>query len=582
MKSQSSLPFALVLLALTAAPAPAATVRFAIIADRTGSHVPGVYEAILGEADALAPDFIVTVGDQIEGYTEDVPTLESQWDEFDGIVKGLREPLFLTPGNHDILNPTMEAEWRKRTGHEPNYTFDREGIHCVILDTGRWETGEEWLAAEGHRAWLEADLAAHANDAMTIAFFHKPYWYATLAEGKSDPLHELFRKYGVDAVFNGHFHIHGTAVYDGIPYTIAGSSGGYVEEDEERGSFFGYLFCTARDGKLEWSVLKAGSVRRADMTLVSDLKFFDRVETEYVGMEPFPVREGEPSGPIPGTIRLRNATAAPLQVNAIWESGSNWSIEPQDPSVVLEPGAGASVAFHATPKGPFYPLPRLRFDYPYREGRVFHYEGTLPACRVQRAPRFGRAPSIDGKLEETTWAGAGKAEVFCAPDGGPVVIEPTTFLFGYDDANLYLAARCAQADGATLTAKAAERDQAVTQDDCVGYFVSGDPAEKTFCQIYVNANGVLFDQKLTVVGPDRYEGDGPKWDGAHVVAVGRGDGYWEVEAAIPFETLGFAPPAPGGRWRVNFRRKEIARQSSADWQYPIGFEPQRFGYLVFE
>jgi hypothetical protein len=582
MKSQrASLSIALILI-IAAGHASAAAVRFAIIGDRTGSHVAGVYEAIVAEVDALAPDFIVTVGDQIEGYTEDVPTLESQWDEFNGIIKDLHEPLFVAPGNHDILNATMESEWSKRTGHEPNYAFDREGIHFVILDTGRWETSEEWLAAEGHRTWLEADLAAHANDALTIAIYHKPFWYATLAEGKPDPLHDLFRKYGVDAVFNGHFHLYGTSVYDGISYTIVGTSGGYVDENEERGAFYGYLLCTVRDGRLAWGVLKKGSVRPADATRVSDLKFFEKVESEYARIEPFLVREGTDAATAVGTLKLRNSTAAPLRADLRWDGSTQWSIDPATRAIDLPPGAGVEIPFQIARNGRFYPLPHLRFDYPYREGRTFPFDAALPACRVQQAVRFDAGPVIDGSLEEDLWSHAGKAEFFCAPDGGADVIEPTTFFFGYDAANLYLAARCVQADGASLTANAVERDQAVTRDDCVGYFLSGDPEQKTFCQIYVNPNGTIFDQKLTVTGPEQYEGEGPKWNGAYTVIAGREAGGWTIEAVIPFAELGFTPPAPGTSWRVNFRRKEISKQSSADWQYPIGFEPKRFGYLVFE
>ncbi len=57
--------------ALTEAP-----MRFAIIGDRTGGHVEGVYEEMVAEVEAMKPDFVMTVGDHIEGYTED--TLYSQ------------------------------------------------------------------------------------------------------------------------------------------------------------------------------------------------------------------------------------------------------------------------------------------------------------------------------------------------------------------------------------------------------------------------------------------------------------------------------------------------------------------------
>jgi hypothetical protein len=584
MRSYRCSPIAMLsLCACLLIPAAAtAAVRFAVIGDRTGSHVAGVYESIVNEVDALTPDFVVTVGDHIEGYTEDVPTLESQWDEYDTIVRNLHEPLFVTPGNHDILNATMESEWRKRSGHEPNYTFDREGIHFVVLDTGRWETSEEWLAAEGHRAWLEADLTAHANAPMTIVLYHKPYWYATLAEGKPDPMHEIFREHGVDAVFNGHFHLYGTAVYDGIQYTIVGSSGGYIDENVERGAFFGYLLCSVREGKLGWAVLRRGSVRAADATAVADLKFFDHVDADYVKLDPFAVPEDGEAQPVSAQIKLQNAAAASFRADMVWDDLPNWSIEPRSTSLEVSPGGTVTSAYRATAHGSFYPLPRLRFDYPYRQGRTFRYETVLPALRVQPAKRCAAAPTIDGALQDPAWGTAGTADTFCGPDGGACPIEPTTFLFSYDDANLYLAARCSQVDMKSLSVKATDRDGSVSRDDCVGYFLSCDPAEKTLYQIYVSASGVVFDQKLTETAPGEYDGDGPKWNGDFRVATRRGDSSWDVEVAVPWTTLGGTPPKAGERWRVNFRRKEIAKGSSADWQFPVDYAPNRFGYLSFE
>lgn len=42
-------------------------VRFAIIGDRVGSAQPGIYEEIVSEIERLRPDFVVNVGDMIEG-----------------------------------------------------------------------------------------------------------------------------------------------------------------------------------------------------------------------------------------------------------------------------------------------------------------------------------------------------------------------------------------------------------------------------------------------------------------------------------------------------------------------------------
>ena len=59
--------------------AVAAPTKFAIIGDRTGSHQDSVYEKIVAEVAADTPEFVITVGDQIEGYTEDTTELNKEW-----------------------------------------------------------------------------------------------------------------------------------------------------------------------------------------------------------------------------------------------------------------------------------------------------------------------------------------------------------------------------------------------------------------------------------------------------------------------------------------------------------------------
>jgi hypothetical protein len=188
---------------------------------------------------------------------------------------------------------------------------------------------------------------------------------------------------------------------------------------------------------------------------------------------------------------------------------------------------------------------------------------------------------VDGVPDEAVWKGAGRADSFCDPEGGPSTIEPTTFWFGYDSKNLYLAARCVQVDPSSYSIKARERDGSVSRDDLVGFFLSWDPEEKVFYQIYTNPDNVVFDQKLSFMSANNYGGAGPKWNGRFKVATARQADGWTFEAAIPFASLETKAPAAGDVWRANFRRKEISRDSSADWQYPVSYEPSRFGYLEF-
>jgi 3',5'-cyclic AMP phosphodiesterase CpdA len=553
--------------------------NFVILGDRTGGHVPGVYGEIVGEINRMGPEIVVTVGDQIEGYTEDRAVLKEQWDEYWKIAGALEAPLYVCPGNHDIYNDVMCEEWKSRTDREPCYSFDYKGVHFVMLDTGRWETSEDWLAESGYREWLEEDLAAHKDGRMTVAIYHIPYWYETLAEGEADPLHEILVAGGVDAVFNGHFHTYGHAEYDGIPYTMVGSSGGGIgDEAEYRGAFFHYVWCTVRGDELSWAVLKKDSARPEGAVAVADLKTIESVEYEYVQLPAVHYAEGD----VAYTVYVENGTEKDITVPVAWDAPDNWSVEPATAEATLAPGESTEIAFTASASGDMYPLPEATISYPYSGEMIHEVTRSLSACRTQPVTAVAEKPTIDGDLGDACWAAAGRADYFCAVDGSAVTIDPTTFYFAYDEKNLYVAARCEQEDMGALVVTGAERDDFVHNDDCVGFFLWPDIQENKFYQVYANADGVVYDISYTF-GPGDLDTEGAAaWNGEYEIATGRGDDCWTFEAAIPVASLGGEDIISGDEWRINFRRKEQAKGASADWQYPIGFDPSRFGYLAFQ
>ena len=108
--------------------------QFAIVADRTGGHRTGVFARAMEKVERLQPDFVVSVGDLIEGYSEDPSVLAAEWDEVDRLVDALDMPFFFTVGNHDVGNTTMLETWRERLGR--NYwAFVYQGVLFVSLDT---------------------------------------------------------------------------------------------------------------------------------------------------------------------------------------------------------------------------------------------------------------------------------------------------------------------------------------------------------------------------------------------------------------------------------------------------------------
>jgi hypothetical protein len=94
--------------------------QFAIIGDRTGgANVQGTFKIAMDQLNLLQPEFVINVGDIIEGYTEDKGELNKMWEEAEGLTGMLQMPFFYTRGNHDVSNPMAKEVWLERFG--PNY-----------------------------------------------------------------------------------------------------------------------------------------------------------------------------------------------------------------------------------------------------------------------------------------------------------------------------------------------------------------------------------------------------------------------------------------------------------------------------
>src|SRR5262245_9609259 len=82
--------------------------RFAIVTDRTGGPRAGVFERAVEQLNILQPEFVVSVGDLIQGGTEDLTKINKQWQEFNGMISKLQMPFFYVAGNHDLGNKLMD------------------------------------------------------------------------------------------------------------------------------------------------------------------------------------------------------------------------------------------------------------------------------------------------------------------------------------------------------------------------------------------------------------------------------------------------------------------------------------------
>ena len=107
---------------------------FAIISDLNGGEREGVYSTAVAQLNRLDPTFVLSVGDLIDGGTEDSLQLAKEWDSFDERTSKLNMPFFYLGGNHDLTNPKMRTFWKNRLGPR-YYHFVYEDVLFLMLDS---------------------------------------------------------------------------------------------------------------------------------------------------------------------------------------------------------------------------------------------------------------------------------------------------------------------------------------------------------------------------------------------------------------------------------------------------------------
>ena len=206
--------------------------HFVIVSDRTGGARPGVFASAIPKVNALEPAFVVSVGDLIEGYTDDQARIDEEWDEFEGFVEQLEAPFFYAAGNHDMSNEVMAETWQARFG--PSfYRFVYKDVLFLVLNSELFGMVSKpdapvpgpWTQAE-QLDFIEQTLAEMPNPRWTIVIVHQPLWdYAGGVRGDWPRVEALLagRDY---TVFAGHFHHYVKAVRQDSNYITLATTGG--------------------------------------------------------------------------------------------------------------------------------------------------------------------------------------------------------------------------------------------------------------------------------------------------------------------------------------------------------------------
>lgn len=205
--------------------------HFAIVSDRTGGHRGRVFASAMPKLNLLQPAFVVSVGDLIEGYTDDPARLAEEWDEIEGFIGDLQMPFFYVAGNHDMSNEVMADTWRERFGPS-YYHFRYKGALFVVMnselfgmvhDPSRPVPGP-WTQAD-QMAWVETVLAENVDARWTFVLVHQPLWDSPQIHPDWLRVEELLGDRGY-TVFAGHTHRYTRHIRRGRQFITLATTGG--------------------------------------------------------------------------------------------------------------------------------------------------------------------------------------------------------------------------------------------------------------------------------------------------------------------------------------------------------------------
>ena len=214
----------------------ASTFQFAIVSGRTGGHRARVFSQAVEQLNLLQPEFVVSVGDLIEGYSEDAPRLVGEWREFQTYAHQLKMPFFYLPGNHDVANDFQDKLWKEKFGRR-YYHFVYKNVLFLMLNSedpgGKKAPGK--FSAE-QIAYFKNVLAENKDVRWTLMYLHRPIWNNKNVEKTGWPAIEQALQGRRFTVFCGHEHIYAREIRGSSKFYTFATTGG---SSKLRGTPFG-------------------------------------------------------------------------------------------------------------------------------------------------------------------------------------------------------------------------------------------------------------------------------------------------------------------------------------------------------
>lgn len=133
-------------------------------------------------------------------------------------LRKLKVPLVTVPGNHDFLSHG-DTIYRRLFGN-PNYSFEFQGVHFIMMDNNNWESAEGNYAHE----WLAEELRKSNATRFIITSHVPPFDSDRYDEDEIQRWRDIIAPYDVPFYFSGHNHNSFTKTFGNTTHVTIGSA----------------------------------------------------------------------------------------------------------------------------------------------------------------------------------------------------------------------------------------------------------------------------------------------------------------------------------------------------------------------
>ncbi len=366
-----------------------ANFQFALVSDNTGGSRMGVFEKGVEKLNMMMPEFVLCVGDLIQGYTEDTASIRQQWNDFNMKVEKLTMPFFYLPGNHDITNLVMQKEWEKRYGRR-YYSFTYKDVLFVILDSN---DDDDHNLTEDQTEFAINAIQSNTQARWTFVLMHHPIWkYDT--GGRFEKI-ESALKGKHHTVIAGHEHTYQYIERKETNYYVLGTTGaGSALRGNRFGEFDHIVWVTMKESGPVMANLRLDGVLSHDIANAKTAPMAESMAANTNFNQMILTNKGELF--TDGTVYLsfNNTSDETLRVNLAFYHHHQVDIESPMKEITIAPGSKSVIDISLKSHKPisYQELGFLQYywklSYDGVEYRDFYLDGNADFSIAPTTPDF--------------------------------------------------------------------------------------------------------------------------------------------------------------------------------------------------